>query len=279
MTTFTTSSVSSSDGTSIGFRRAGAGRPLVLVHGGLLASQHFVALATELSDEFEVIVPDRRGRGMSGPYGDGASRIVDREAADIRAVIEEVGARDLFALSSGALVSLEAVRGCDAISRLALYEPPLSINGSFCLDWVDRYERELADGKIAAALITGMRGLPVDPVMSRIPHFAAPLLDLLLRREQLDDGEVSIYDLVPTFHYDCGIVAETADHAADYGGITADVLLLGGGKSPAFLTRALDELERVLPRARRITLPRWGHQAAVDQPDQVAAVLREFFTG
>ncbi|QAY58815.1 alpha/beta hydrolase [Microbacterium protaetiae] len=277
MSTFTTHSVRSSDGTPIGFRRTGSGPPLVLVHGGLLASQHLVALAAELADEFEVIVPDRRGRGMSGPYGDGASRIVDREAADIRAVIDDAGAHDLFALSSGALVSLEAVRTTDSITRLALYEPPLSINGSVPRAWVDRYEAEVSAGRIAAALITGMRGLRIDPVMSRIPHLAAPMLEFVLRHESLAEGEVSIRDLVPTWHYDVAIIDELADRARDYAGVTADVLLLGGGKSPAFLTRALDELELVLPRAQRITFPRLRHQAAVDQPDQVAAVLREFF--
>src|ERR1700722_13703667 len=130
MTTFTTGSAQSADGTTIGFRRAGSGRPLVLVPGGMLASQHFVALAGELAADFEVVVPDRRGRGMSGPYGEAGTRIVDSEAADIRAVIAEVGAHDLFGLSSGALVSLDAVLGATSVTRLALYEPPLSVDGS-----------------------------------------------------------------------------------------------------------------------------------------------------
>src|ERR1700689_2117720 len=102
MTTYTTGSVESADGTTIGFRRAGSGRPLVLVHGGMLASQHFVALAGKLAADFEVVVPDRRGRGMSGPYGEAGTRIVDREAEDIRAGVAEGGARDVFGFSSGA---------------------------------------------------------------------------------------------------------------------------------------------------------------------------------
>ena len=57
MTVFTTDSVESADGTTIGFRRTGSGRPLVLVHGGMLASQHFVALAGELAADFEVVRP------------------------------------------------------------------------------------------------------------------------------------------------------------------------------------------------------------------------------
>jgi pimeloyl-ACP methyl ester carboxylesterase len=279
MTAFTTGSAESADGARIGFRRAGSGRPLVLVHGGMLGSQHFVALAGKLAADFEVVVPDRRGRGMSGPYGEAGTRIVDREASDIRAVIAEVGAHDLFGLSSGAIVSLNAVLGTTTVTRLALYEPPLSVDGSTPLGWTGRYEREIAAGKTSSALITVMRGLRTDRIMSRVPHTAAPLMDWMLRRERPEPGEVAIRDLVPTFHYDIAIIEETADRVADYASVQADTLLIGGEKSPSFLAHSLDALETVLPNCRRITLPGVGHNAAVDQPDRVAAVLREFFEG
>jgi len=279
MTTFATGSVESADGTRVGFRRAGSGRPLVLVHGGMLASQHFVALAGELAADFEVVVPDRRGRGMSGPYGEVGPRVVDREGADVRAVIAEVGAHDLFGLSTGALVSLNAVLGTTSVTRLALYEPPLSVYGSMPLEWLERYEREIAAGKTSSALITVMRGLRTDRAMSRVPHAVAPLMDWMLRRERPEPGDVAIRDLVPTFHYDMAIIEETADRAGDYASVQADVLLIGGGKSPAFLAHSLDALEAVLHNCHRMTLPGLGHQAAVDQPDRVAAVLREFFNG
>lgn len=279
MRAFTTGSVESADGARIGFRRAGSGRPLVLAHGGMLASQHFVALAGELAADFEVVVPDRRGRGMSGPYGEAGTRIVDREAADLRAVIAEVGAHDLFGLSSGALVSLNAVLGTASVTRLALYEPPLSVDGSTPLAYMERYDREIAAGKTASALITVMRGTHIDRIMSRIPHAAAPLIEWMLRRVRPEPGDVAIRDLVPTWHYDIAIIEETADRVSDYASVQSDVLLVGGERSPAFLAHSLDALEGALPNRRRLTLAGVGHNAAVDQPDRVAAVLREFFKG
>jgi pimeloyl-ACP methyl ester carboxylesterase len=59
--------VTSKDGTKIGYRQYGAGPGVVLLHGGLQASQNFTTLAQLLSDTFTVYVPDRRGRGMSAP--------------------------------------------------------------------------------------------------------------------------------------------------------------------------------------------------------------------
>ncbi|MEU9823226.1 hypothetical protein ACIGG9_28420 [Pseudonocardia alni] len=93
----------------------------------------------------------------------------------------------------------------------SLHEPPLSIGGSVPTVWTVRYDREISGGRTAAALLTAVRGLHVDPVMSRIPHVAAPLLELLLRRERTALGDVRVLDLVPTSRYDVAIDGETAD--------------------------------------------------------------------
>jgi pimeloyl-ACP methyl ester carboxylesterase len=66
---YSSGSVTSADGTRIGYRQVGRGPGLVLVHGGGQAAQNLMQLAWSLSDEFTVCVPDRRGRGSSGPPG------------------------------------------------------------------------------------------------------------------------------------------------------------------------------------------------------------------
>jgi len=64
--------------------------------------------------------------------------------------------------------------------------------------------------------------------------------------------------------------------------IPAEVLLLGGSKSPAFLKLALDALEKVLPHVKRVELPGLGHAASWNadrggQPEPLAQELRRFF--
>jgi pimeloyl-ACP methyl ester carboxylesterase len=65
-----TAQVVSADGTAIGYRLVGAGPPLLVLHGAMQSalSQHDLALA--LADRFTVVLADRRGRGLSGPFGD-----------------------------------------------------------------------------------------------------------------------------------------------------------------------------------------------------------------
>jgi pimeloyl-ACP methyl ester carboxylesterase len=67
---YTTDSVTSKDGTKIGYRQMGSGPGIILLHGGVNASQHLMKLGTSLLDEFTVYIPDRRGRGLSGPISD-----------------------------------------------------------------------------------------------------------------------------------------------------------------------------------------------------------------
>jgi len=63
--------VTSKDGTTLGFDRLGEGPPVVLVCGGSVDRMADAAIAQELSSDFTVLNYDRRGRGASGdtpPY-------------------------------------------------------------------------------------------------------------------------------------------------------------------------------------------------------------------
>jgi pimeloyl-ACP methyl ester carboxylesterase len=81
----------SADGTRIAFERAGSGPVLVLVDGAFCYREFGPArdLSKALTDDFTVVIYDRRGRGESGntpPYAG------EREFEDLHAVIDAVGA-------------------------------------------------------------------------------------------------------------------------------------------------------------------------------------------
>lgn len=68
--TYAIDSVISSDGTLIGYRQLGSGPGIILLHGGANASQNYMKLGAALSAAFTVFLPDRRGRGLSGPFNE-----------------------------------------------------------------------------------------------------------------------------------------------------------------------------------------------------------------
>lgn len=75
----------------------------------------------------------------------------------------------MFGLSAGAVIALETARSSAPITRLALYEPPLSFDGVSHTAWVARYERELAAGRLAAALVTIMKGTAGHTTLRYLP--------------------------------------------------------------------------------------------------------------
>jgi pimeloyl-ACP methyl ester carboxylesterase len=254
----------------ITWRTFGGGPKVVLLHGGMQASANLTTLARALASDFTVYVPDRRGRGQSGPAGPGHG--LRTEIDDLRHVLEETGARNVFGLSSGAIVALRAALELP-IDRLALYEPPLKYGAHDPVAWLPRYEKELARGRRAAAFVTVVQG---TGDLTHVPRAAlVPFAKLLISSGQ---GR-RIGELIPTMRLDARVVEEAAGPLETYATVTAETLLLGGERSPAYLKGVLNGLEPILPRVRRVTLTGVGHTAADNsgKPADVAAELRRFF--
>src|SRR3954454_19173001 len=116
--------VTSADGTTIAYERTGSGPALVLVDGAMCyrAAGPMRPLAALLQDTFTVYTYDRRGRGESSdtlPY------TAAREVEDLHALIAQAGGEAyVYAISSGAALTLAAAAVGPGITKLALYEPP-----------------------------------------------------------------------------------------------------------------------------------------------------------
>jgi alpha-beta hydrolase superfamily lysophospholipase len=149
-------SVTSSDGTTIVFDRAGDGPPVVIIGAGPTDRSENAPVADLLSAHFTVYNYDRRARGDSG---DTAPFSVGREYDDLAAVIDSAGGSAfLYGTSGGAVIALEAVgRGLGA-AKLALWEPP------YVLDDEPSRPRPPADyeDRVAAAVAAGRPGDAVE---------------------------------------------------------------------------------------------------------------------
>ncbi|MDD1720979.1 MAG: alpha/beta hydrolase [Euryarchaeota archaeon] len=288
--TYITGSVVSKDGTTIGYRQLGSGQGIILLHGGANASQNYSKLGAALSDTFTVYVPDRRGRGLSGPFGNDYG--MHKEVEDVDALIKKTDAHYIFGLSTGALIALKAALELPSIHKAALYELPLDVDNSILTmlsSFMPRFDREIAEGKVAEAMVTLLKDfggvfLPgyLQPLVAITPRFVlVRLFTGLLRRdaEHVKGDDVPIRALIPTFHFDYQLVVEMSGTLETFKTVCAHVLLLGGSASPSFLKHTLDALNSVLPNVERVELPGLGHGAALDggKPKRVAQELRSFF--
>jgi alpha-beta hydrolase superfamily lysophospholipase len=149
--------VHSPDGVRLAVWVEGEGSPLVLVHGSIQDHTVSWALVEALRSDFTTYAMDRRGFGASG---DSPSYSLDREFADVAAVVDEVAARSgsrvaLWGHSFGAGCAMGAAALTANVSHLLLYEPGLGL--PYPAGWVDEVERLVADGDLETAIVMVLR--------------------------------------------------------------------------------------------------------------------------
>ncbi|HEX4721507.1 MAG TPA: alpha/beta hydrolase [Pseudonocardiaceae bacterium] len=269
-------SMVSGDGTAIGCEVTGSGPALVVVHGTLRAARHYRAMAAALADDFTVYTMDRRGRGASGPQGAGYD--IDTECDDLAAVLAHTGATMVFGHSFGGLVGLElARRRATPITRLAVYEPAVSIGGAYSGSWLPELDSAVADDRIEDGVISVMRGLELLGPFTQLPtRLQRAMAKVIMRRDVMDDMRA----LLPTVHAEV-VTAIGLDSDGDrYADVTVDTLLITGERGPSYLRGVAEVLDRVMPRSAHRVLPRCAHNAPeLDAPETIAAELRRYFTG
>ena len=285
---YTTSEITSADGTRIGFRQYGAGPALILVQGAIGTVESYHDLAGHLSSDFSVYVPERRGRPLS-PREYTPDHSVQRDVEDLQALIQLSGARRLFGLSSGAVIGLEAARVLLGIAKLALYEPPLYVPPrTMRFDLLERLNREVKAGRMAAAMVTALLASGLAPrLLTLIPRVVVEgILALVFRWDTRRKrfGSTSLRSLVPSLRYDFKVVSSMQDRFGDFRSVDSEVLLLICEGSRAYLREAAFHLEKVLPHARRLELFGLDHSSRWNagqggHPAIVAAVLKDFFQG
>ncbi|GCE23624.1 alpha/beta hydrolase [Dictyobacter kobayashii] len=285
----TTGSVISADGTTIGYHQLGHGPALIMLHGANTSGLDFTQLAEPLADLFTVYLPDRRGRGLSGLFSKNYS--IQEEVADLTALVNKTGARLLYGVSAGGMICLLASLSLPGIQKLALYEPALLMDGTAHTSWLPRFDQEMAEGKVAAALVTSMKGLELGgPVMNAMPNWLLEALtNATMKGEDKKAGPdaITMRKLAPTLHYDGLLLAEMSGQLDRFRAMNAEVLLLGGSKGLPFLKPSLAALEQILPHvAGRIEFPGLEHGGSNNpsqtnrgsKPELVAQELRQFFT-
>ncbi|GAA3457056.1 alpha/beta fold hydrolase [Dactylosporangium matsuzakiense] len=220
--------VTSADGTPIGYDTTGRGPALILVDGAmcLRAGGPMPLLAKHLQDHFEVYCYDRRGRGESGDTGPYA---VAREVEDLQAVVAAAGgSARVHTMSSGAAIGLAAAAQGTGITALTAYEPPF---GSDSPEYTAELTRLLASGARgdAVALFMAKVGLP------------APVIDHM----RLAPGFASLEAIAPTLAYDDAALREPLDWPA----IRVPCTIVAGGASPEFLQHAARTTAERIPGA------------------------------
>jgi pimeloyl-ACP methyl ester carboxylesterase len=225
-----------------------------------------------MADVRTVHTLDRRGRGASGPPG--AAYGIDREVEDAEAVLDATGCRELFGHSFGGLVGLHvALRR--RLDRLVVFEPGVSMHGSFDQHFLPDFEHKLAAGRDAAAMAAFLTGLGFAPA-GVLPVPAWTFFAWIMVHTP---GGRETRALLHTLPREWRVAASLDSDGTRYAAITSPTLIIAGGRSPAWLRAMPPELARLIPGAAYTCSPGLDHNAP-DQsaPATVAELVRTFLT-
>jgi len=264
--------VTSKDGTRINYQTMGTGAALIIIPGALSLAADYVPLATALADTFTVHIIERRGRGLSGAMG--ADYSIVKECEDVAAVQAKTGAQLLFGHSYGGLVAFEAARNNQALRKIAVYEPGVSINHSIPIDWATAYQNHVAAGKPLDAFIDFIRGSG-PAFMKMLPNWWLRLIMPMVIKGEEWDKTVA---LLPSNLIEHKEVARLDNTFQTYRDVSAKVLLMAGGKSPAFREKTLQTLSGVLPQSEIKICPKLDHFGPTgNRISEVAQVIKDYF--
>ena len=251
----------SRDGTSLAYESAGRGSVVVLVSGAMSTGATVAPLAAPLSERFQVVVYDRRGRGASG---DTAPYAVEREVEDLAALIEAVGGRaSLYGVSSGGALALRAAASGLPVRHVAVYETPYAMSEE------DLAERARYTEQLTAALAEGRRGDAVELFLR-----LTGLGEAVIQGARQSPMWAGMESMAPSLAHDDAVMGDGSVPRELLASIGVPVLSIAGDASPAWMREAARAIAESVPRGTYRTLEGQTHMV---EPDVLAPVLAEFF--
>lgn len=251
-------------GMPVAYRRAGAGPPLVLLHGAVCDSRVWRAELEAFADAFDVVAWDAPGCG--GSDDPPPSWRMSDFAACLAGFLERLalGAVQVLGHSWGSTVALElAGTRPDLVRSLVLVGGYAGWSGSLAPDEV---ARRLEYALAVAELHPGdfdprtMRGLFSDA----IPPARAEELAAIMR------------DSRPAGTRTMAVALAEADLRGSLGQVSAPTLLVVGEDDERSPVAVSEALQRALPDAELVVLTGAGHECPLEVPTAFRAAVRRF---
>jgi pimeloyl-ACP methyl ester carboxylesterase len=249
---------------SIAYREAGAGPPLVLLHGFLCDSRVWRRELEELCDLFRVVAWDAPGAGESSDPPD--SFTISDWASYLALFLDELGVdrAHLLGLSWGGLLAQEFYRLYPTrVRTLVLADTYAGWKGSLGVDVAaQRLARCLRESALPPADFAA-RWVPVEFFADGSPELAAEMTTVVSAFHPLG------------FRLMARTLAET-DTTALLPMVAVPTLLLWGDSDRRSPLEVAERFRDTIPRSELVVIPRAGHVSNMEQPEAFNAAVRRF---
>lgn len=248
------------------WREAGAGRPVVLVHGWAFSARAFDPLVAPLARAGRVLALDLRGHGDAPPAPPGHG--IAGHARDLAALFAARGLEGalLVGWSMGAQVALEALPALSGrVAGLAL------LSATPCFAAREGWPHGTPAGSVQA-LAARVRHRPAAALRRFFDGMFAPDELPAAEREALAAAVLAAPFAPGTALEELDDLL-VADQRPRLAGVRVPALLVHGERDPICLPAASAFAAEALPGARRWLLPGVGHAPQLSRPALVAELL------
>jgi pimeloyl-ACP methyl ester carboxylesterase len=250
-------------GLEIGYRRAGEGPPLVLVHGAAGDGRLWQPQLEALSDELTVVTWDEPGAGCSSdlPGGFGLADYADCLAELVQVL--GLGAAHVAGLSWGGTVALELHR-----------RHPGLVATLICVDSYAGWKGSLPEEEVSAR-VAGLRtmldadpdrfdptlpglfaGGPPSRFVALLDEIAADVRPETLKHQLMLMADTDQRDLLPLVSVPTQLIWGELDE-----------------RSPLFVAR---QFEDAIPDSNLVVIPGCGHMSNLERPEEFNEIVRGF---
>ncbi len=253
-------------GTQLYYEEAGAGQPMLFIHGMCGDASAWADQMQRLTPYYHCVAYDRRGHSRS-PLGHVAQRTVELHADDAAQLIMELGLAPcmLVASSGGARVAIDIVRRYPRlVAGAVLSEPPvlaLAPDGgeAFIGEVKPAVESAVARGGPRAA-VDAFFEIVCPGLWRELPEARRDVPYRANAAELLGDISMPPYQITP----------------ADLAQIRVPCMIIRGSESNPTLRAIAGVLAENIPGARLLELEGSGHVTYFEKPAEFAAAVVAF---
>ena len=251
------------------------GRPLLLVHGFTGNRNDFDTVIEPLAERgWHVVAPDQRGHGTSGRVDDEAGYSFEIFAADLVAVVDQLGWDTFVVLGhsmGGMIVQTLVLAEPQRVRGLILMD---TTSGQVALDpEVVGFGQKIAREEGMETLVAIMRDLE-DPLATPA-HLR--MCDTVPGYQERSEGN-TLASSAAMFASMAGQITAPHDRLAALASVRCPTLVMCGRQDLPNPLWMHEEMAALIPGAVLRVIEDCGHLSPIEQPQAVSAALREWLS-
>lgn len=276
------------NGTKLYYKLIGSGEPLLFLHGSGGSHRYFLPFVEEMGHDYQLVLYDRRGTGLSDGSLDMSAVTLDQFADDLDALRFELGfsAISIVAHSWGVPLALVYAANYKANVKKLILVNSVPIQNSFYLELSENVEQRVTE--FSPDELETFTGVCAGSIANLSAEELAICNDLNARIRFFDPAKASAFD--PTVDDNTRRNASTVQSLirTDFNRRQNDLLeeiaalnvptLIIHGRSDIIPLASSDFISRQIPAARLLVLEESGHFPFVEQPSRFAAEITAFLS-